>query len=87
MKARPGPRYVACSSGSKHPRAVAIRSRSQGRIQQSCQDHCAIVSAIIRGDGHAADRAMHDHLTTGGRVFADLVAEAARYANKPEPCA
>lgn len=54
-----------------------------GRIQQSYQDHCTIVSAITRGDGHAADQAMRDHLTTGGRVFADLVAEAARFANKP----
>ncbi|GGI34137.1 MULTISPECIES: GntR family transcriptional regulator [Bradyrhizobium] len=58
-----------------------------GRIQQSYQDHCSIVAAITRGDAMAAAQAMHDHLTTGGRVFADLVAEAARFANTPDKAA
>jgi DNA-binding GntR family transcriptional regulator len=46
-----------------------------GRIQQSYRDHDAIVTAIVNGDAKAASLAMHDHLTTGGRVFADLVAQ------------
>jgi hypothetical protein len=29
----------------------------------------------VNGDAKAASLAMHDHLTTGGRVFADLVAQ------------
>ncbi|MCK1562414.1 GntR family transcriptional regulator [Bradyrhizobium sp. 173] len=51
--------------------------QKSGRIQQSYQDHSEIVSAITRGDCAAAEQAMHDHLTTGGRVFADLVAQNA----------
>lgn len=46
-----------------------------GRIRQSFSDHEAIIAAIVRGDGETAKKAMRDHLTTGGRVFADLVAE------------
>lgn len=46
-----------------------------GRIRRSFEDHQAIITAIMRGDGEAAKNAMHDHLTTGGRIFADLVAE------------
>ncbi|GJD36123.1 HTH-type transcriptional repressor RspR [Methylobacterium aerolatum] len=46
-----------------------------GRIQQSFRDHAAIVAAIVNGDPEGASLAMHDHLTTGGRIFADLVAQ------------
>lgn len=46
-----------------------------GRIQQSHRDHETIVAAIVSGEAEAASSAMHGHLTTGGRVFADLVAQ------------
>lgn len=52
-----------------------------GRIQRSFNDHQAIIAAIMRGDGEAAKLAMHEHLTTGGRIFADLVAELRFVAN------
>jgi DNA-binding GntR family transcriptional regulator len=44
------------------------------RIRQSFEDHGQIVDAIMKGDGDAASRIMEEHMTTGGRVFADLVA-------------
>ncbi|MGU3539891.1 GntR family transcriptional regulator [Methylobacterium sp. A54F] len=53
-----------------------------GRMQQSYRDHDAIVTAIVGGDAEAASLAMHEHLTTGGRVFADLVAQM-RSASEP----
>ncbi|OYX74362.1 MAG: hypothetical protein B7Y95_07365 [Rhizobiales bacterium 32-66-11] len=49
-----------------------------GRIEQSHADHAQIVDAILRGDGATANRVMHEHITTGGRVFADLVAQMPR---------
>lgn len=49
-----------------------------GRMRQSFLDHAAIVAAIMKGDGDGASLAMHEHLTTGGKVFADLVAQMPR---------
>lgn len=51
-----------------------------GRIRQSFSDHAQIVQAISRGDGDAAAAAMRDHISIGGRVFADLVADMRRRA-------
>jgi DNA-binding GntR family transcriptional regulator len=49
-----------------------------GRILQSFTDHGQIVAAISKGDGETAGRIMRDHISIGGRVFADLVAEMRR---------
>jgi DNA-binding GntR family transcriptional regulator len=49
-----------------------------GRIRQSFADHGQIVKAISKGDSEAAGKAMRDHISIGGRVFADLVVEMAR---------
>lgn len=51
-----------------------------GRILQSFKDHSDIVSAIMKGDGETAARVMRDHISIGGRVFADLVIEMVRYS-------
>lgn len=51
-----------------------------GRIRQSFSDHGQIVDAILKGDGETAGAAMRDHISIGGRVFADLVAEMRRQA-------
>lgn len=45
-----------------------------GRVEQSMRDHEILMSAIDQGDGDRAFTAMRDHLTTSGRMFADLVA-------------
>jgi DNA-binding GntR family transcriptional regulator len=49
-----------------------------GRIRQSFADHEQIVQAISKGDGETAAAAMRDHISIGGRVFADLVVEMRR---------
>ncbi|MER8824736.1 FCD domain-containing protein [Mesorhizobium sp. M0991] len=49
-----------------------------GRIRQSFSDHAQILDAILKGDDKAAGDAMRDHISIGGRVFADLVAEMGR---------
>jgi DNA-binding GntR family transcriptional regulator len=51
-----------------------------GRIRQSFADHGQIVDAIMKGDGEAAASAMREHISIGGRVFADLVVEMRRQA-------
>jgi DNA-binding GntR family transcriptional regulator len=51
-----------------------------GRMRQSFSDHGQIVEAISKGDGEAAGKAMRDHISIGGRVFADLVAEMGRHS-------
>lgn len=51
-----------------------------GRMAQSHGDHGEIIAAILSGDGGAAFDAMERHITTGGQVFADLVAEMPRIA-------
>lgn len=52
--------------------------QNPGRMLQSFRDHEAILSAVLRYDGGSASLAMHEHLTIGGRVFADLVAQASK---------
>ena len=49
-----------------------------GRIRQSFADHDQIVEAVSKGASEAAGKAMRDHVSIGGRVFADLVVEMAR---------
>ncbi|WP_454918836.1 GntR family transcriptional regulator [Xanthobacter sediminis] len=56
-----------------------------GRMAQSHADHAEIIAAILNGDGEAAFAVMERHVTTGGQVFADLVAEMPRIAGQPAP--
>lgn len=51
-----------------------------GRIRQSFADHGRIVDAITNGDASTAADAMRDHISIGGRVFADLVIDMTRNA-------
>lgn len=53
-----------------------------GRMAQSHADHATIIAAILAGDAAAAFAAMERHVTTGGQVFADLVAEMPRIAER-----
>lgn len=59
-------------------RRLAPLSRAQfalaGRPDQSAREHLAIISAIRRRDGSAAEEAMRRHLTSVGRAFADWLA-------------
>ncbi|WOH75601.1 GntR family transcriptional regulator [Bradyrhizobium sp. NDS-1] len=49
-----------------------------GRIRRSFADHAQILEAILRGDEETAGSAMRDHISVGGRVFADLIVEMGR---------
>ena len=44
-----------------------------GRLVRSQAEHESVVSAILAGDSEAAAEAMREHISQGGKVFADLV--------------
>lgn len=59
-------------------RIAAYRSRmfeKPGRLTASQREHERIVYAILAGDANEAAEAMRDHISAGGRVFADLILE------------
>ncbi|WP_244947859.1 GntR family transcriptional regulator [Azospirillum baldaniorum] len=43
------------------------------RPLKSYTEHDRFVKAILEGDGEAARRHMHDHMTTGGSIWVDMV--------------
>jgi DNA-binding GntR family transcriptional regulator len=49
-----------------------------GLTTQSFREHGVILDAIANGEGDAAGQAMHAHLTSSGRIFADFIARLAR---------
>ncbi|MGI3168531.1 GntR family transcriptional regulator [Pseudooceanicola sp. C21-150M6] len=46
----------------------------KSRIERSWDEHGKVVAAITAGEVEAARDAMRDHILSGGRVYADLVA-------------
>lgn len=44
------------------------------RVRASWQEHAALLAAILAGDESGARKAMREHIQSGGRVFADLMA-------------
>lgn len=46
------------------------------RLLRSQAEHEAVVAAIIHGDSEAAAEAMRNHISAGGRAFADMVLAA-----------
>ena len=52
---------------------TADRFESPGRMTRSHQDHAAIAAALLRGDPEQAHAAMLDHISIGGRDFAEFV--------------
>jgi DNA-binding GntR family transcriptional regulator len=54
-----------------------LQLRVRGRINASFAEHEAIVSAIIAGEGEAAERAIRAHVQVQGERFSDLVASLA----------
>ena len=51
---------------------------SPARVRASFQEHAAVVDAIFIGDEAAALSAMRDHILSGGRVFADMIATSSQ---------
>lgn len=57
-------------------RISAYRGRmfeKPGRLAASQREHERVVACILKGDPDAAAEAMRDHISLGGKVFADLV--------------
>jgi DNA-binding GntR family transcriptional regulator len=54
--------------------------RNLGRMAKSFAEHDQIVTAIVRGDGDGAFRAMRAHLATVEHAFGDYLAEEGREA-------
>jgi DNA-binding GntR family transcriptional regulator len=52
----------------------------EGRLQQSLDEHRAIMAALEAGDGAAAERAMHDHLLSGREALARMDAKGSKAA-------
>jgi DNA-binding GntR family transcriptional regulator len=75
--------YKTCRNGSlvDHIRAVrtrcasytADRFESPGRTKRSAQEHGAIAEALLLGDPQGAHAAMLEHISIGGKDFAEFV--------------
>jgi DNA-binding GntR family transcriptional regulator len=54
-----------------------------GRMQISFEDHQRVLDAILRGDAEAAQQHMLEHITVGGRGFAEFVSTLPRHMFEP----
>lgn len=52
----------------------------EGRLQQSLEEHRAIMTAIERGDAALAEKLMHDHLLSGREALAKMDSKVAKAA-------
>jgi DNA-binding GntR family transcriptional regulator len=52
----------------------------EGRLQQSLQEHRAIMAAFEGGDVAGAEKLMHDHLLSGREALARMDAKVAKVA-------
>lgn len=76
--------YEACRNEILSAQIRTMRARMRGmrdyrfekpaRIRASLEEHGAVMEAILRGDEEAAARAMVEHISTGGNVYADMIA-------------
>lgn len=70
--------FIVEQARSVRLRIAAYRGRmfeKPGRLTASQREHEKIVHAILAGDANEAAEAMRDHISAGGRVFADLILE------------
>lgn len=85
--------YAGCHNIYLAQQLHAIRQRTRmyrqnsfvqpGRMQISFEDHQRIVDAILRGDAEAAQQHMLEHITVGGRGFAEFVSTLPRHMFEP----
>ncbi|WP_153147527.1 GntR family transcriptional regulator [Dechloromonas sp. H13] len=52
----------------------------EGRLQQSLEEHRAIMAAFEAGEGARAEKLMHDHLLSGREALAKMDSKAAKAA-------
>ena len=55
----------------------------KARLERSWHEHGNVVAAIRKGDVEGAREAMRDHILSGGRVYADLVAALKKIERTP----
>lgn len=75
--------YAGCHNAFLAQQLRTIRRRTQmyrqnsflqpGRMRVSYEDHERVLDAILRGDSEAAQRHMIEHITVGGKGFAEFV--------------
>lgn len=75
--------YAACRNEVLVAQIRALRTRcaaytanrfdSPGRMLRSVQEHAAITESLLRGDPAQAQAAMLEHISIGGRDFAEFV--------------
>lgn len=75
--------YIGCHNAFLAQELRTIRRRTQmyrlnafqqpGRIRTSHEDHQRVLDAILRGDADAAQQAMVEHISIGGKGFAEFV--------------
>jgi DNA-binding GntR family transcriptional regulator len=75
--------YASCHNAFLAQQLRTIRRRTEmyrqnsflqpGRMRVSCEDHQRVLDAILRGDPEAAQRHMIEHITVGGKGFAEFV--------------
>lgn len=85
--------YAGCHNIYLAQQLHAIRQRTRmyrqnsfiqpGRMQISFEDHQRILDAILRGDAEAAQQHMLEHITVGGRGFAEFVSTLPRHMFEP----
>lgn len=75
--------YDGCRNGAVAEQIRMLRTRcagytvrrfeSPGRMQRSVKEHQAVCQAILDADGDAAREAMLEHISIGGKDFAEFV--------------
>jgi DNA-binding GntR family transcriptional regulator len=85
--------YAGCHNIFLAQQLYTIRQRTRmyrqnsfvqpGRMQISFEDHQRVLDAILRGDAEAAQQHMLEHITVGGRGFAEFVSTLPRHMFEP----
>ncbi|WP_244818152.1 GntR family transcriptional regulator [Caballeronia sp. Lep1P3] len=80
--------YAGSHNGYLHDQAKALHKllrpyrrlqlRVKGRMNESFDEHEAVVDALARGDGEAAAAALRGHIVVQGERFGDLIAALAQ---------
>lgn len=78
--------YAACRNAILGNQIRTTRARMRGmrdmrfehpaRMRASLLEHQAIVQAVLQGDEEAAASAMVSHISSGGHVYADMIARS-----------
>ncbi|MGF1620927.1 MAG: GntR family transcriptional regulator [Rhodomicrobiaceae bacterium] len=82
-----GNRFLAEQSVALYKRLSPFRRmqfRVRNRLRSSCDEHEAIVAAIVGGDSALASQRLHSHISIHGERFGDLMATLDRARNDVE---